>query len=214
MSTIITILIIAIIAALVIVGLKETIKHSKGEGACCGGGAMKEDEEATVQLTGEIVTRADVHIDGMHCMNCKNSVTRSLQKMSGVSAAVGAQIDGMSGCTPSGMASDGTFFGTGSTDGTNGANQAAMSDRDFILKKNVDDILQHYIYQAESMIGKPMMLMNKEEKIRALDYLDQKGVFKITKTSLLLCDAMQISKYTLYNYLEEARISRKSETNE
>lgn len=53
------------------------------------------------------------------------------------------------------------------------------------------------------MIGKPMMLMNKEEKIRALDYLDQKGVFKITKTSLLLCDAMQISKYTLYNYLEE-----------
>ena len=36
MSTIITILIIAIIAALVIVGLKETIKHSKGEGACCG----------------------------------------------------------------------------------------------------------------------------------------------------------------------------------
>ena len=82
MSTIITILIIAIIAALVIVGLKETIKHSKGEGA------MKEDEEATVQLTGEIVTRADVHIDGMHCMNCKNSVTRSLQKMSGVSADV------------------------------------------------------------------------------------------------------------------------------
>ena len=101
-----------------------------------------------------------------------------------------------------------------STDGTSGANQASMSDRDFILKKNVDDILQHYIYQAESMIGKPMMLMTKEEKIRALDYLDQKGVFKITKTSLLLCDAMQISKYTLYNYLEEARISRKSETNE
>ena len=93
-------------------------------------------------------------------------------------------------------------------------NDQYVSDRDFILKKNVDDILQHYIYQAESMIGKPMMLMNKEEKIRALDYLDQKGVFKITKTSLLLCDAMQISKYTLYNYLEEARISRKSETNE
>lgn len=32
------------------------------------------------------------------------------------------------------------------------------------------------------MIVKPMMLMNKEEKIRALDYLDQKGVFKITQT--------------------------------
>lgn len=137
----------------------------------------------------------------------------------GISAAVGAQIDGVPGCTPSGTDSGNSAAGNGSaghgsTDGTSGANQAAMSDRDFILKKNVDDILQHYIYQAESMIGKPMMLMNKEEKIRALDYLDQKGVFKITKTSLLLCDTMQISKYTLYNYLEEARISRKSETNE
>lgn len=137
----------------------------------------------------------------------------------GVSAAVGAQIDGVPGCTPPGTDSGNSAAGNGSaghgsTDGTSGANQAAMSDRDFILKKNVDDILQHYIYQAESMIGKPMMLMNKEEKVRALNYLDQKGVFKITKTSLLLCDAMQISKYTLYNYLEEARISRKSETNE
>ena len=56
-----------------------------------------------------------------------------------------------------------------------------MSDRDFILKKNVDDILQHYIYQAESMIGKPMMLMTKEEKIRALDYLDQKRNHPINK---------------------------------
>lgn len=137
----------------------------------------------------------------------------------GISAAVGAQIDGVPGCTPSGTDSGNSAAGNGSaghgsTDGTSSTNQPAMSDRDFILKKNVDDILQHYIYQAESMIGKPMMLMNKEEKVRALDYLDQKGVFKITKTSLLLCDAMQISKYTLYNYLEEARISRKSETNE
>ena len=137
----------------------------------------------------------------------------------GVSAAVGAQIDGVPGCTPSGTDSGNSAAGNGSaghgsTDGTSSTNQPAMSDRDFILKKNVDDILQHYIYQAESMIGKPMMLMNKEEKVRALDYLDQKGVFKITKTSLLLCDTMQISKYTLYNYLEEARISRKSETNE
>ncbi len=64
------------------------------------------------------------------------------------------------------------------------------------------------------MIGKPMMLMNKEEKIRALDYLDQKGVFKITKNQPAPVRRDADFKYTLYNYLEEARISRKSETNE
>jgi peptide deformylase len=41
-----------------------------------------------------------------------------------------------------------------------------------------------------------------------VDYLDQKGVFKISKTSVLLCETLKVSKYTLYNYLEEARSSR------
>ena len=67
------------------------------------------------------------------------------------------------------------------------------------------------MHQAETLVGKPMSLMNKEEKIKALDYLDQKGVFKISKTSVLLCETLQISKYTLYNYLEEARSGRSDE---
>lgn len=83
-----------------------------------------------------------------------------------------------------------------------------LPENNSILTKNVDEILQHYIKQAESTAGKPMALMNKEEKIRALDFLDQKGVFKISKTSIQLCEAFQISKYTLYNYLEEARSGR------
>lgn len=85
---------------------------------------------------------------------------------------------------------------------------APLPESDSILTKNVDEILQHYVQQAETIVGKPMSLMNKEEKIRALDFLDQKGVFKITKTSVQLCEAFQISKYTLYNYLEEARSGR------
>lgn len=89
MDTLITILIVAVIAVLVIAGLKETIKHAKGEGACCGGGnTASDEEEPTVILSGKIVTRMNVYIDGMHCMNCKNSVTRSLQKLDQVSAKV------------------------------------------------------------------------------------------------------------------------------
>lgn len=47
--------------------------------------------------------------------------------------------------------------------------------------------------------------MTKEEKIKALGFLDEKGVFKISKANVLLCEQFQISKYTLYNYLDEAR---------
>lgn len=83
-----------------------------------------------------------------------------------------------------------------------------VTDMDALATKNVDDILKYYMEQAETLVGKPMSLMNKDEKVRALDYLDQKGVFKISKTSVLLCEALQVSKYTLYNYLEEARSGR------
>ena len=70
---------------------------------------------------------------------------------------------------------------------------------------DVDSLMQHYISMAEARAGKPLQLMNKEEKIQALAYLDGKGVFKIHKAGVILCDAFQISKYTLYSYLDEAK---------
>jgi predicted transcriptional regulator YheO len=78
--------------------------------------------------------------------------------------------------------------------------------------ENVDDVLTIYMKQCEKNIGKPMSLMNKEEKIKSLEYLNDKGVFKITKASILLCQAFQISKYTLYSYLEEAKKDVKSKS--
>ena len=39
------------------------------------------------------------------------------------------------------------------------------TDMDALATKNVDDILQYYMNQAEALVGKPMSLMNKEEKI-------------------------------------------------
>lgn len=81
---------------------------------------------------------------------------------------------------------------------------ASMKEED-VPFENVDDVLQYYMAQCEQMINKPMSLMNKAEKIQALEYLNNKGVFKISKASVLLCQAFQVSKYTLYSYLEEAK---------
>ena len=43
---------------------------------------------------------------------------------------------------------------------------APTNDIDALATKNVDDILKYYMKQAELLVGKPMGLMNKEEKIR------------------------------------------------
>lgn len=86
------IIIVVIIIVAAGYGLKETIKHSKGEGGCCGGGEDKSvDAEPTAVLEGDIVTKMDISIAGMHCINCKNSITRSLQKLGGI--AVNVDLD-------------------------------------------------------------------------------------------------------------------------
>lgn len=83
-----------------------------------------------------------------------------------------------------------------------------MSNGPDLGVKNIDDVLRYYIDQAEQMLGKPFSLMTKEEKVRAIDYLDQRGVLKISKASMLLCKEFRVSKFTLYSYLEEARSLR------
>lgn len=80
-----------------------------------------------------------------------------------------------------------------------------LPDSSAIMAQNVDDVLQYYISICEKQLGTSMELMNKVQKVQTLQFLDEKGVFKISKANVLLCERFQISKYTLYSYLDEAR---------
>ena len=69
------------------------------------------------------------------------------------------------------------------------------------------DLLDSLIEQSIRMVGKPVSLMDKSEKIRAIRYLNDSGAFLITKSGPKVCQVFGISKYTLYSYLDEARQS-------
>ena len=45
--------------------------------------------------------------------------------------------------------------------------------------------------------------MNKEDKIRAIQFLEEAGAFLITKSGDKVSEYFGISKYTLYNYMEK-----------
>ena len=49
--------------------------------------------------------------------------------------------------------------------------------------------------------------MDKNEKIRAIRFLNENGAFLITKSGPKVCQVFNISKYTLYSYLDEAKSS-------
>ena len=67
---------------------------------------------------------------------------------------------------------------------------------------NVNDVLDDLIQQSVAMIGMPVALMNKDDKIRAIQFLNESGAFLITKSGDKVAKYFGISKYTLYSYID------------
>ena len=70
---------------------------------------------------------------------------------------------------------------------------------------NVNDLLEELIKQSVKLVGKPASMMNKEDKVKAIRFLNESGAFLITKSGQRVCNFFGISKYTLYSYIDEAK---------
>lgn len=78
-------IIIAVLIPVIIFGFRETIKHFKGEGACCGGTTSKPKKK---KLKSKICCTYNFHVEGMHCKNCANAVIEAVNDIDGASAKV------------------------------------------------------------------------------------------------------------------------------
>lgn len=67
---------------------------------------------------------------------------------------------------------------------------------------NVNDLLDGLIEQSVALVGKPVALMNKDDKVRAIQFLSQHGAFLVTKSGDKVAKFFGISKYTLYSYID------------
>ena len=67
---------------------------------------------------------------------------------------------------------------------------------------NVNDLLEELIQQSVSLVGKPVALMNKDDKVRAIRFLNESGAFLVTKSGDKVAKYFGISKYTLYSYID------------
>ncbi|BDF69222.1 hypothetical protein CE91St41_02030 [Oscillospiraceae bacterium] len=73
------------------------------------------------------------------------------------------------------------------------------------IARNVSDLLDELIEQSVALVGKPVALMTKEDKVKAIQFLNNTGAFLITKSGDKVCKFFGISKYTLYSYIDEAK---------
>ncbi len=70
------------------------------------------------------------------------------------------------------------------------------------IVSNVNDLLDELIEQSVRIVGKPVALMNKDDKIRAIQFLNDSGAFLVTKSGDKISKFFRISKYTLYGYID------------
>jgi predicted transcriptional regulator YheO len=80
------------------------------------------------------------------------------------------------------------------------------------FERSVDEVLETLIQNAISSIGKNPADMTRDEKVAIVAYLETKGAFLIRYSVERVAELLGMTKYTIYNYLDEIR--KKSEVGE
>ena len=75
------------------------------------------------------------------------------------------------------------------------------------ITSNVEMLLDDLIEHSVRLIGKPVALMTKDDKIKAINFLNESGAFLITRSGDKVANYFNISKFTLYNYIDMGKKS-------
>ncbi len=84
----------------------------------------------------------------------------------------------------------------------------AIEDNSMRDLSDVNEVLEYHLNACEQLIGKSPENMDRADKFKAVEYLESKHVFLITKSSVRVCEFLNITKYSLYTFLDEIRKSK------
>lgn len=79
-------------------------------------------------------------------------------------------------------------------------------EKDDIENENkVSNVLSQLVNSAIEDFGKPIIYMSKDEKVAVVKRLDAQGTFLIKGAIDYVANVLCVSRYTIYNYLDEIR---------
>ena len=76
------------------------------------------------------------------------------------------------------------------------------------FSSNVDEVLENIIQEAIEKVGKPVSMMQKKDKLMVAKIVDEKGGFLIKGAVDQLAKEINVSRYTIYNYLDELKTKK------
>ena len=71
----------------------------------------------------------------------------------------------------------------------------------FRLARELHGALDRLMSSVERELGAPLARLSREDKQRAVRLLDQRGAFTLRKAVEDVADALGVSRFTVYNYL-------------
>lgn len=77
-------------------------------------------------------------------------------------------------------------------------------DDDVAIPTDVNQLLEDLIKESYELVGKPVAVMTKDDKMKAIKYLESKGALLIKKSGDKISKFYDISKYSLYSYLNSS----------
>ncbi len=69
----------------------------------------------------------------------------------------------------------------------------------------INDVLYDIVENAIHTFGRPVIYLTKDEKVCIVKDLEDKGVFLVKGAIDYVANALQVSRYTIYNYLDGIR---------
>ena len=88
----------------------------------------------------------------------------------------------------------------------------AFAVREENFPRNIDDLARAVLRDAIAETGIAVDLMKKRHKIAVVAELQRRGFFTIRDSVDIAAEALQISRYSVYNYLNEIEASRQETT--
>jgi predicted transcriptional regulator YheO len=70
----------------------------------------------------------------------------------------------------------------------------------------INDVLARIVDKILESMGKPVAFLSKEEKVHIVQLLEGQGVFLVKGAIDYVAKVLCVSRYTIYNYLDEIRV--------
>jgi HTH domain len=70
---------------------------------------------------------------------------------------------------------------------------------------HVDQAINELLSMAEAQIRLPIAQMTRAQKQQVVRFLDERGAFNLRKSVETVADALGVSRFTVYNYLDSSR---------